>query len=97
MDAIGVAQETMHTINIKRLKYLILKLYLVKEYDRVNWDLLRLVLLQVGLSLKATNWIMGCVNSANFVVLVNGEPTDFFKISRGLRQGCHLSPLFFLL
>jgi len=40
---------------------------------------------------------MGCVCSANFVVLVNGSPSNFFKCGRGLRQGCPLSPLLFLL
>jgi len=76
---------------------LVLKLDLIKAYDRVDWGFLRLVLLQVGLSLETTDWIMGCVTSTNFVVLVNGSPTRFFKSSRGLRQGCPLSPLLFLL
>ena len=96
LDAIGVAQETMHSIKSKKLKSLILKLDLVKAYSRVNWDFLRLVLLQVGLSVEATKWIMGCVTIANFVVLINGEPTRFFKSSRGLCRGCPLSPLLFL-
>lgn len=39
---------------------------------------------------------MGCFSLANFVVLVNGQPTYFLKISRGLRQVCPLSPLLFL-
>jgi hypothetical protein len=51
----------------------------------------------VGLSLEATDWIMGCVTSTNYVVLVNGKPTNFFKSARGLRQGCPLSPILFLL
>ena len=55
-----------------------------------------MVVLQVGLSLEAINWIMGCINSPNFAVLENCEPTSFFKKIRGLRQGYSLSPLLFL-
>jgi hypothetical protein len=40
---------------------------------------------------------MGCVSSANFVILVNGSPTEFFKSHRGIRHGLPLSPLLFLL
>ena len=86
----------MHSIKLKKNKSIILKLDMVKAYDRVSWDILRLVLLQVGLSLEAINWIMGCINSPNFAVLENCEPTSFFKKTRGLRQGYSLSPLLFL-
>jgi hypothetical protein len=96
-DEIGVAQETLHSIKIKKSKALVLKLDMMKAYDRVDWSFLRLVLLQIGLSLEATDWIMGCVRSANFSVLINGSPSRFFRISRGLRQGCPLSPLLFLI
>lgn len=66
------------------LKGLVMKLNLIKAYDCVSWDFLRLVLLHIGLSLEASNWIMAHVKSANFVVLVNGEPSNFIKSSRGL-------------
>jgi hypothetical protein len=96
-DAVGVVQEAVHNIKVKNIKSLVLKLDLIKSYDRVDCGFLRLVLLQVGLSLEATDWIMGCVTSANYVVLINGKPPNFFKSSRGLRQGFPLSPLLFLL
>lgn len=38
LDAIGVAQETLHYIKSKKMSSIILKLDLVKAYDRVNWD-----------------------------------------------------------
>ena len=40
---------------------------------------------------------MSCVSSTQFVVLINGDTSDFLSASRGLRQGFLLSPYFFLL
>lgn len=39
---------------------------------------------------------MGCIRLTDFVVLAIGEPTNLFKSSRGLKWGCPLSPLLFL-
>ena len=58
---------------------------------------MHLVLLQVGMPLDSVNWIMGCVSSANFYVLVNGSLSGLFNASRGIHQGFPLSPLLFLL
>ena len=64
---------------------MIMKLDLTKPYDKVNWDFLRLVLLQIDILDLVLNWIMARVTFANFAVLINGSPTSFFKSSRGLR------------
>lgn len=83
LDAMGVAHETFHSIKSKKLKAILFKLDLVKAYDCVDWFFLRLILIQIGLPWVVCKWIMACVSSVNFVVIINGSPTDFFKISRG--------------
>ena len=82
---------------MEKRQVFILKLDLVKAFDRVNWTFLRLVLLQIGIPVIGVNWIMGCVESSNFAVLINGTPYNFFSSSRGIKQGCPLSPLLFIL
>jgi hypothetical protein len=68
LDAIGTTQECLHSIKMKNLKALILKLDLKKAYDCINWDYLRLTLIQTGFGLLTTNWIMSCVISATYAV-----------------------------
>jgi hypothetical protein len=93
-DAIGTAHESLHSIKKKKLKALVLKLDLKKAYDCIDWDLLRMILLKIGLGLHLANWIMSCITSSSFVVLINGEATDFFRSGRGIRQGCPLHRFF---
>jgi hypothetical protein len=56
-----------------------------------------MILLQIGMGLNMTKLIMSCVVSTYFSILINDEATYFFKSGRGLREGCPLSPLLFIL
>ena len=96
-EPIAIAQEVLHTVKIHKRSALILKLDLSKAFDRVNWTFVRLILIQIGVPIVGVNWIMGCISSANFAILVNGSPSTFFPASRGIRQGYPLSPLLFIL
>ena len=63
IEPMGITQELLHSIKVKKLKVMVLKLDMVKTFDRVYWTFLRLVLLQIGVPLDAVNWIMGCIVS----------------------------------
>jgi hypothetical protein len=93
-EAIGVAQEGLHSMKTKKLKGVVVKIDLSKAYDRVNWLFIRLLLTHLGFKVPFINWVMGCISSTSFAVLINGLASPFFHVERGLRQGFPLSPLY---
>jgi hypothetical protein len=79
------------------MKGAVLKIDLSKSYDRVSWLYIILLLTHLGFEFPFINWIMSCLTSVSFVVLINGSTSSFFHAKRGLREGCPLSPLLFQL
>ena len=43
------------------------------------------------------NWVMSSLTSVSFSVLINGVESPFFRSRRGLRKGCPLAPMLFLI
>ena len=50
IEPVGIVQEALYTIKAENQKVMVLKLDLVKAFDKVSWSFLRLVLLQIGSS-----------------------------------------------
>jgi hypothetical protein len=96
-EAVGIAQEGLHTIKISKSSDVVVKIDLSKAYDRVCWLYLRLLLTHICFSDVVVKWIIACVFLVSFAVLINGATFELFKLSRGSRQGCPLSPYLFLL
>jgi hypothetical protein len=81
----------------RKLKGAVLKIDLSKAYDRVSWLYICLLLTHLGFEVPFITWIMSCLTSVSFAVLINGSASPLFTPERWPRQGCPLSPLLFLL
>lgn len=66
-----------------------------KDYHSVKWDYLEEALLGMRFPPHFIKIIMVCVFDAHISVLVNGNSEGYLKATRGLRQGCPLSPFLF--
>jgi hypothetical protein len=89
-DAIGSAHETLHSIKKKKnIKSLVLKLDLKKAYDNIDWEYLRMILLTVGFGVKLMDWIMCCVTSASFAVLINERRQIISRVGGGFVRDAH--------
>ena len=53
------------------------------------------MLQRCGFLEKWRKWILCCISTVKFSILINRSTSDFFGSSRGIRQGDPLSPLLF--
>ena len=68
-----------------------------KAFDRVNWDFLIKVMRRMRFPNFIITWIMTLYTNIQSLVLVNGNFTQSFDINRGVRQGCPLSMILFII
>ncbi|XP_031493250.1 uncharacterized protein LOC116259530 [Nymphaea colorata] len=94
-DAVVLANEVVHSLHCLRLPSFILKLDISKAFDSISWEFLSDLLTRLAFGPSFRQWIMSLVTRAQLAVSFNGKCGDFFRLERGLHQGCPLSPLLF--
>ncbi|KAM3288257.1 hypothetical protein P3S67_021687 [Capsicum chacoense] len=98
IENIILTQDIVHNISKSSpVGNVILKLDMVKAYDRVSWEYLCEVLRKLSFNEKWTDCIWRLMNNVWYSVNINGSRHDFFNSSRGLKQGNPLSPSLFLI
>ena len=81
--------------NSRNIDCAIVSLDQAKAFDRVNIGFLQKTLTKMGFGPNFRKWISLLYDNISSSVLVNGSLSAPFAVSRGVRQGCPLSPLLY--
>lgn len=75
-DNILIAHEMVHGLKVNaRVSdgFMAIKTYMSKANDRVQWNFLKILMEKTGFAHGWIKWIMACVSSVSFSVLMNGN------------------------
>ena len=95
LDSFLIALECIDSRLKTGVSGVLCKLDVEKAYDHVSWGFLMYMLQRCGFPKKLRKWIMCCISTVKFSILLNGSPSNFFGSSCGIRQGDPLSLLLF--
>ena len=97
LDNVILVQEIIHSNHQRKEQGMLIKLDMVNTFDRVRHSFLLQVLSTFGFSSKFVKMIKSRIGEPWIAPLVNGRLTNYFKATRGIRQGCPLSPFMCIL
>ena len=96
-DAVLNLQAAVDYISLNNLPAAFISLDQEKAFDRVDWGFMIRTMTKMGFGSSLCRWIRTFYSAPWSSVLVNGHFSDFFPLTRGVRQGCPLSPLLYII
>lgn len=77
--------------------HILLKLDVCKAFDSLEWPYILATVESAGMNGMLSSFLKASFSIASSHIILNGHPTQTFKLARSVRQGCPLSPLIFIL
>ena len=68
-----------------------------KAFDKLDWDFLWQCMHYFKIPDNIISWVKTLYSGSNSCVTNNGHMSEYFKLGRGVRQGCPLSPYLFII
>ncbi|XP_024006886.1 uncharacterized protein LOC112083394 [Eutrema salsugineum] len=99
-DNILIAHEMIHGLKTNpncKEDFIAIKTDMSKAYDKVEWKFLEILFDKMGFDPQWSGWIMECIRSVSYTVLLNEGLHGHIQPERGIRQGDPLSPFLFIL
>ena len=90
-------RDVIDFVREKNLPLALINLDQEKAFDRVNRRFLRRVLEKMNFGPSFRRWVDVIYQDTQSAVINNGWLSESFTLSRGVRQGCPLSPLLYCL
>ena len=96
-DNIRLIYDIIEHTNEQNIPGLLLLIDFEKAFDSISWEFIFQVLEIFNLGDDLIKWVALFHHNIKTAVIQNGFLSDFFRISRGCRQGDPVSPYIFLL
>jgi len=97
LNGIILAHETIHSLKVIKKPWMLLKMDMSKDFNRLNWTFLQEILIFFCFRRDWVAWVSNLISSAFFSILINGSPSHSFKPSRGILQGDPISPFLYII
>ena len=96
-DNLHLLRDIVDYVDQKDLPLAFISLDQEKAFDRVNYDFMFRTLSAFNFGPSLIQWVKTLYSDIKSSVIVNNYISDTFDVTRGVRQGCSLSPLLYVL
>ena len=96
-ENVRIIEDIMSFTTLKKIPGLILLVDFEKAFDSVEWSFLFKTLQNFNFGKNFIQWVKILYTNILSCVGNNGYYSNYFELSRGIRQGCPLSALLFIL
>ena len=97
VDSIRTIQDIMNYSMLKNLEGMMLFIDFEKAFDSINWTFMLQALHKLNFGPVFIKWIKIIYTNISSCIINNGKTSQYFSVSRGVRQGDPLSSYLFII